>query len=65
MNKIRIKGKVYELEKIKGQIILILEEKKIGSIKTWEIVIKGITVIITKVSNLKILHYPKLFLIQT
>ena len=32
--------------------------------KTWEIIIEGIRVIITKVLNLKILQYPILFLIK-
>ena len=51
--------------KIKGEIILILKENKISSIKTWEIIIKGIRVIIRKVLNLKIMKYPQLFLIKT
>ena len=51
--------------KIKGQIILILKENKISSIKTWEIIIEGIRVIIRKVLNLKIMQYPQLFLIKT
>ena len=42
LTKTRIKEKVYQLRKIKGQIILILKENKISSIKTWEIIIEGI-----------------------
>ena len=33
--------------------------------KTWEIIIEGIRVTITKVLNLNILQYPQLFLIKT
>ena len=40
-------------------------KKEKSSIKTWEIIIEGIRVIITKVLNLKILQYPLLFLIKT
>ena len=59
MIKTKIKEKVYQLGKIKGQVILILKENEIISIKIGEIITEGIMVIITKVLNLNILSVPK------
>ena len=56
MTKTRIKGKVYQLGKIKGQIILIPEIRRISSIKTHEITIGDIRVITTKDLNPKIMQ---------
>ena len=47
----KIKGKMYQLGRIKGKIILIQERNKINSIKTYGITIGGIKVITTKVLN--------------
>ena len=53
MTKTIIKEKIYQLERIKGQIILILERSRIRSIKTHEITVGDIRVIITKSLNPK------------
>ena len=48
MTKTKIKGKIYQLGRVKGQIILILERNRINFTKTHGITIGRIGVITTK-----------------